>query len=267
VIGKDDEGHYLQGLFRDKGIGTDGFLADETRPTTLKTRIIASHQQVVRVDREKRDWIGRHIEDRLFAICEELVAKVDMVVISDYSKGLAAPSLVKRIIELARIQDRPVVVDPKGRDYEKYAGASVLTPNRDEAANSVGYTYWTDAILREAALQALSRLKCQAVLITRSEEGMSLYEPGRVTHIPALPQEVFDVTGAGDTVLATFSLAMAAGADRLSAAHLANCSAGLVVSKLGTATVLPAELERRLSSYNPAVVEEELSEFAKVVVN
>jgi D-beta-D-heptose 7-phosphate kinase/D-beta-D-heptose 1-phosphate adenosyltransferase len=250
VVGDDEEGRRLRQVFADNSVDTGGLVVDPSRPTTLKTRIIAHHQQIVRVDRESREPIGEEVQQRLLEHLRAALEEIRAVVVSDYAKGLTVPSFLREVIRCVRERGKPVVVDPKGHDYRKYLGCTVVTPNQREAAEVLGEPIHGEAGLRRAAEYLLRLVESEAVLITRGEEGMSLFEEdGTVTHVPAVAREVYDVTGAGDTVVSVLTLALAVGAPLVDSAHLANCAAGVVVGKLGTATVSPEELRTALRQH------------------
>jgi len=249
VIGHDDAGKQLQHLLHAQEIPTDGLIADAGRSTTIKTRVIAHQQQMVRFDRETRDGITRETHRRIF---EHVAARasdgLDAIVISDYCKGVVTKGLVRDIVRLARKRGIIVSVDPKVSHFGIYSGVTILTPNTKEASLGARIEIEDDASLLRAGKGLLARLACDAVLITRGEHGMSLFEKGgRITHIPTVAREVFDVTGAGDTVISALTLAMATGARISDAAKIANYAAGIVVGVVGTATVSPAQLKQRIA--------------------
>lgn len=248
VIGHDDAGRQLQHLLRTQGIPTDGLVVEPGRPTTIKTRVIAHQQQVVRFDRESKQGIGRDAHRQIFDHVRQRAADgLDAIVISDYCKGVVTRELVRDVVRLARKRGIIVAVDPKVSHFAMYSGVTILTPNTKEASTGAKIEIEDDASLFRAGSGLLRRLACDAVLITRGEHGMSLFEKGgRITHIPTVAREVFDVTGAGDTVISTLTLAMAAGAGRIAAAKIANIAAGIVVGVVGTATVTPAQLKERV---------------------
>lgn len=248
VIGHDEAGRQLLHLLHTQGLLTDGLIVDSSRPTTIKTRIIAHSQQVVRFDRETKERVGRDTHKRIFDFVKQRINEgLDALVLSDYCKGVVTRELVRDIVRLAKKNKVIVSVDPKVSHFGMYSGVTILTPNINEA--SIGSKIEIDneqALLKAGAL-LLKRLKCDAVLITRGEQGMSLFEQGGgVTHIPTVAREVFDVTGAGDTVIGALTLAMAAGASKVDAARISNYAAGLVVGVVGTATVKPEELKQRI---------------------
>ncbi len=248
VIGPDDAGRQLVHLLREQGINTEGLIVEEGRPTTIKTRVIAHNQQVVRVDRETKNGIEPDTHAEIFAFVKEQIEDgLDALVLSDYSKGVVTRELVRDIVKLARGNGVTVSVDPKVNHFGMYSGVTILTPNTKEASIGAKLEIEDDASLMKAGALLLKQLKCDAVLITRGEHGMSLFERGgRITHIPTMAQEVFDVTGAGDTVISVLALAMAAGASMVDAARISNYAAGIVVGVVGTATVRPDELKRKI---------------------
>jgi D-glycero-beta-D-manno-heptose-7-phosphate kinase len=249
VIGHDDAGRQLSHMLRAKGIHTDGLIVESGRPTTIKTRVIAHSQQVVRFDRETKDGIDRDTHRRIYdAVKQHVDDGLDAIILSDYSKGVVTRELVRDIVKLTNKRDLIVSVDPKVNHFGMYSGVTILTPNTKEASLGSKIEIESENSLLKAGTTLLKRLKCRAVLITRGEQGMSLFErSGRITHIPTVAREVFDVTGAGDTVISTLTLAMAAGAPMVDAARLSNVAAGIVVAVVGTATVKPEELKRRIT--------------------
>ena len=245
VVGKDEAGQRLRREFRKVQIDCRGVLTDPGRPTTLKTRVIAEHQQVVRADRERKDAVHAGIQARLLRLWERDGDRYDSIVVSDYEKGLITRELLKSLISHSVHKKIPLCLDPKISHAPFYRGATLITPNHHEAERLSGLTIDSDRAAERAGKRLLQLLEVQALLITRGEHGMTLCEAsGRVTHIPARAREVFDVTGAGDTVISTLALALAAGASMVEAAYLANAAAGIVVGKLGTATVSVEELRK-----------------------
>ena len=243
VIGEDASGEVLHRFLAELGAETNGIFPDTARKTAKKTRVVASNQQIVRIDRESRDEIGVTLEEKIIGYLGEHGASFNVFVVSDYLKGVLTPRVLQAIITTGRALGIPVVIDPKGSDYRKYRGATVITPNRKEAEQAAGIAIVDQASLQEAAASLLDGLDLSALLITRSEAGMSLFhQDGGVLHIPTVAREVFDVTGAGDTVLAMLSLGLAAGVPLADAARLANTAAGIVVGKVGTSTVTPLEI-------------------------
>ncbi|RNC65823.1 MAG: D-glycero-beta-D-manno-heptose-7-phosphate kinase [Desulfuromonadales bacterium] len=243
VVGGDDNGSILLRAFTGKGIDVAGIFEDPLRTTGRKTRIVAANQQIVRIDRESREPIGAEYERKIMEFLRVRGEEIDVILVSDYLKGVLTPSLLGAVIAFAGERGIPVVVDPKGNDYAKYRGATVLTPNRKEAEAASGVAIRDMESLGHAGAQLLEVADLTALVITRSEEGMSLFlRDGGVVHIPTFAREVFDVTGAGDTVLAVLGMALAGGAGFAESARLANAAAGVAVGKIGTSTVSPAEI-------------------------
>jgi D-beta-D-heptose 7-phosphate kinase/D-beta-D-heptose 1-phosphate adenosyltransferase len=242
VVGHDAEAEHVRAALAKAGIG-DGLATDTRRPTTLKTRIVAHHQQVVRADRELAEEIPPGVEDALVARLKDALRGCGAVVLSDYQKGVVTARVMKALTSAARRARVPVLVDPKVRRFGLYRGVSLVTPNQLEAEQATGVRIRSDEDLGAAGAKILRLLRCGAALITRGEHGMTLFERDKKpVHLPTAAREVFDVTGAGDTVIATLGLAQAAGAPLVDAARLANHAAGVVVGKLGTAVATPDEI-------------------------
>jgi len=237
VAGAGATSRRLVSLLGEAGIPDDGLLRLPGRRTTLKTRIIAHSQQVVRADVESDEPLG---EDTLTDLAGRVrrLGPFDGIVLSDYGKGVLADALLRRLLDDGAAAGAPVVVDPKRGDYTQYRGCTSLTPNQREAGQATGLAIADLAGLRLAGAELLARTDAACVLITRGEHGMALFERGGAEHhLPTEAREVFDVTGAGDTVIAVYTAALAAGATFLDAANLANHAAGLAVRELGTATI------------------------------
>jgi D-glycero-beta-D-manno-heptose-7-phosphate kinase len=243
AIGQDAAGGRVEDALREAGVRSALALSRGGRPTTVKTRIVAHHQQIVRADREQSDDLEGALEKALVACVRDALPTCAAVVLSDYQKGAITPKVVKTVLDQARRLEVPVLVDPKVRHFGRYRRVTVVTPNQLEAEQVTGRRIREEADLRAAGERILRTLGCEAVLITRGEHGMSLFERGRrPQHIETAAREVFDVTGAGDTVIASLALALCAGAGLPEAAALANLAAGVVVGKVGTATASPAEI-------------------------
>ncbi len=227
IIGDDREGERLRESFKELGATGDGLISDRARPTTLKTRIIAHNQQVVRADRESRAPISEENERTVLARFSEMIEAADAVIVSDYNKGLLTGSLLAGALARARARELIVCLDPKMRSFDLYQPVTVITPNHQEAAEAAAIAIEDEASLVAAGRRLLDSLDCRAVLITRGEEGMTLFtDEGEATHIPTVAREVYDVTGAGDTVIATLTLALASGASFVEAAVLAESCGG-----------------------------------------
>ena len=242
VIGADPEGHELAAMVGAEG-GVEAYLLTEPgRPSTVKTRYIAGGQQLLRADRETERPLSEAIANDLTRAACEAVDGCDAVILSDYGKGVIFDTLAATLIERARADAKPVVVDPKGTDFGRYRGATVVTPNRHELAAATGMATISDDDVVAAARKVIDDCGVDAVLVTRGRDGMSLVTAGDANHVPAQAREVFDVSGAGDTVVAVFAAAIGAGVPRLDAVALANVAAGIVVGRLGTAAVFGADL-------------------------
>jgi rfaE bifunctional protein kinase chain/domain len=249
VVGSDETGRRLLSEFRSRGLDTGGIVVEAGRPTTLKTRIVAHGQQVVRFDREERKPVQAKSIRKILSYIESLRDDLGAIVVSDYSKGVVTRPLLEGIRKA--IAGRPIFtcVDPKQRDFSVYQGFDIVTPNHHEAGYAAGEEMQNGQDHIRIGMKLLQQYDFKALLMTRGEEGMSLFERnGRMRHtaFPAEAREVFDVTGAGDTVIGVLALSMAAGASFREAAYLANHAAGIVVGKSGTATVTPEELKRAL---------------------
>ncbi len=251
VVGDDFAGERIRSSVNEKSaMQTDGLLvADNSRPTTIKTRIIAQQQMVVRADREHRTPVDAQTESRIIAAVKTALASAQALVISDYDKGVVTPRILSEVLPAAYGR-MPVLIDPKMRNFDSYRPATLVTPNHHEALRLANLEEDSDAALQTAARMIRARLGCDAVLITRGDRGMMLFEGERdPVHVETAAREVYDVTGAGDTVIATLAAALAAGASMTEAAVLANHAAGIVVGKLGTAT---ASADEVLASFQSA---------------
>jgi D-beta-D-heptose 7-phosphate kinase/D-beta-D-heptose 1-phosphate adenosyltransferase len=243
VTGDDTDGAGLRHEVESRGIDASGMAALDTRPTTIKTRVIAHNQQVVRTDRESREELAGDEEKSMIDSIIGRLGEFQGAIISDYGKGVITRSLLDALIPDARSRDIVLSVDPKETHFLNYRNVSLITPNVYEAGSALGKRIFDEGSLLEVGWELLDTLKPDALLITRGENGMSLFEAGRShTHFPTVSRQVYDVTGAGDTVITSFTLALCAGASMSEAAHIANHSAGIVIRDVGTGTVEPAEL-------------------------
>jgi D-beta-D-heptose 7-phosphate kinase/D-beta-D-heptose 1-phosphate adenosyltransferase len=248
VTGDDEEGEKLCFVLNQHGLETGGIIADPERRTSVKQRIIAQHQQVCRTDREVRDSLGPVARRSLEKKAREAALTADGVILSDYAKGTFKDGLAASLIGFCRDHGRFVSVDPKNPDLSVYKGASLLTPNRSEAEQSSGLVLCSDDAVEQAGKKIMEQCSLENLLITRGEDGMTLFSSGGFHHLPTFSMEVFDVTGAGDTVIAMFTLAVGAGASQLDAAALSNHAASVAVSKLGTAAVTVKEILANIES-------------------
>ncbi len=251
TIGSDDTGKILVNKFKEKGFDPDGIVIDENRPTTVKTRVIAHNQQVVRFDREVKSDISKSTLKSILNYVKDCLPEIKGIIISDYCKGLITRSLIKKVIEIAGPKVF-ITVDPKIGHFDFYKGTSLITPNINEASLGSGIDIEDDKSLVAAGNILLKKLKCRAIMITRGEEGMTLFEKsGRVTNIPTCAREVYEVSGAGDTVIATLTLCHSAGLSLKDSAIIANHAAGVVVGKIGTAVATRQEISKSMKTCNP----------------
>lgn len=251
VAGNDEMGKKIFRELRSLSIGTGGIVTVKDRPTPTKTRIIAHSQQVVRFDRERVGPLdpesSRRIEERL----KKNFFKVDAVLVSDYGKGTISRELMESVVRLGKKACKPVIVDPKVKNMEHYRGVSMITPNQHEAGETLRMKVASDEDAAQAAVLLKEKVGCESVLITRGEQGMTLLEKdGSVVHIPTLATEVYDVTGAGDTVASVFTLAITVGASPKISALIANYAAGIVIRKVGTACITREELKKAILKQN-----------------
>jgi len=243
VVGHDEMGRWITHALGVQGMDISGMIVEEARPTTKKTRVVAHSQHVVRFDHEQRGEISARSQERILEYVRTHLNQTGALVISDYAKGVVTRPLVKGVLELAKENNIPVVVDPKMKHFDYYTGATIITPNTAEASIASGITIQNDESLRRAGEMLLNQSGSTAILITRGEHGMSLFERGKgVMDIPAVAREVYDVTGAGDTVVGALALSLASKAAFSEAATIANYAAGIVVGIVGTAAVRRGQL-------------------------
>jgi len=262
VTGDDANSKILLNELKKRKISSLGIFVENNRHTTVKTRILAGHQQVVRVDWEHTHDLSKELNTKILHYIEKNIDSFDAIIIEDYGKGVINVALLKELISLASARKKIITVDPKEENFRYYRAVTAITPNRKELENAIRNLkiqdtanrfkintdkLFTDKDVDLAAREILEYLNLDSILVTLGEQGMKLLEKnGRLTHIPTQAQEVFDVSGAGDTVISTFTLALCAGASKLEAAHIANFAAGIVVGKLGTAVTSPKELLERI---------------------
>jgi D-beta-D-heptose 7-phosphate kinase/D-beta-D-heptose 1-phosphate adenosyltransferase len=243
VTGDDPTAETLQQLMHEQKIDTSGIIRDASRQTTIKSRLIASHQQIVRYDQESSNPVSSATEELMLAALQMHLQACDIVLISDYAKGVLTPSFTRQTIELCSSRGIRVLVDPKGSDYAKYAGAWLVKPNRNETLDATGIDPDEEQAIKEAGELLRSRHRISNVLITLSDKGMSLISDAEFAQFPAHAIEVFDVTGAGDTVLGALGYSLASGSSLKQAVELANAAGAVVVGKLGSATVTIDEIQ------------------------
>ncbi|MDR1951910.1 MAG: D-glycero-beta-D-manno-heptose-7-phosphate kinase [Elusimicrobiota bacterium] len=251
ATGDDSNSELMTELLKKQNISSKYLVKDVNKPTIIKTRIIAAHQQIVRVDKEIKGAPASIAKDQILKNIEEVIPKVNGVIISDYGKGVVEDSVLKRAVELSRQCEIPISVDPKLDNFKKYYGVTTITPNTKEAIEGMRASdIETDDDIAKLGSEILKLINSDSVLITRSEKGMMLIEPdNKITNIPTRAKEVYDVTGAGDTVISVMTLALGAGADFLKAAEIANFAAGIVVGKIGTASANPEELKNAIEEF------------------
>ena len=248
-VGQDTEASILIGLINRMGISTDAVIQSETRPTIAKTRVMSSHQQIVRIDQESSEKFSETDEVELrIRIDEALKSNPAIVILSDYAKGVLSEATCKAIIKECNFAGIPVLADPKGLDYSKYKGATALTPNKKETAEACGVNINNTSELLDGAKKLKADLNLQFLAVTRGEEGISLFEASQEHHIAATAKQVFDVSGAGDTVIATLAAGLVHGLTAQESLELANAAAGIVVGKVGTVPIDRDELLHELAS-------------------
>jgi D-beta-D-heptose 7-phosphate kinase/D-beta-D-heptose 1-phosphate adenosyltransferase len=248
MIGEDKEAELFPSLLNNSKISADYLIKLPNRQTTVKTRVVAHSQQVVRIDQESKLNLTNFEEDNIWESIKGLIEKVDLVVLSDYNKGFLTDNLLKRLITTAAENNKFILVDPKGKNYNKYQGATILTPNLKEIAEACGMDDSEPEILERAGKQLFETLDLKALLVTQGEEGMTLLERNKKSiHLTARARKVYDVTGAGDTVIATLSVAIGAGLSLAESSNAANIAAGIVVEQVGTSTINFNELNNSIN--------------------
>ena len=268
VIGDSSDGERLLQKFTELGADTRGIIKESGRRTTRKTRIIAAHQHVLRIDRETRKEISAQVLDKLTEFAEKIIPETDGILISDYGKGVLTNPLLSKLIASARKHKKISVADPKGTDFKKYAGVSVLTPNKKEAATASGIEIKDESLLMKSGNMLLENTGIENLLITCGKDGMVLFEPNKPPYkIRAEARLVYDVSGAGDTVVAVLGLALASGLSLAAASELANTAAGIVVGKVGTATVSREELSAAWNKCpdNSLIKNKSLADLSRIV--
>ena len=269
VVGTGRNSEQMLDKLSDLGADTRGIFKENERPTTKKTRIIAEHQQVLRIDRETKQKISAETSAAIISLAETIIPDVDVILISDYGKGMITRELIAQLVDLAAAKGKTTIADPKGLDFSKYAGVTLLTPNKKEASLASGVEITNDESLVSASSVLLDKSNVAKLLITCGKDGMIFFEPGKKPFtISTEAREVYDVSGAGDTVVAVLGLGIAAGLSFHDAVVLANTAAGIVVGKVGTATVTRQELSRALQQPADSMVSKhksikELSELSR----
>ena len=251
VVGDDNSGESIKGLLAQQEIDPRFIILDASRPTTTKTRVIGQNQQVVRIDRETTENISKKIAQMLLSHLRVVINEgAEAVIISNYGKGTITRELLSQTLKLARETEILTAVDPKEDHFPLYRGITLITPNKHEAEKAVGFEITDESSLEAAGKKLLDMLSPEIVLITLGENGMAIFEPNRcMKKVPTFAKEVYDVTGAGDTVVSAYTLAIASGATAYEAAIIANHAAGIVVAEVGTATVTVPQLINYMEKY------------------
>ena len=243
VVGDDPAGNELVEQLKDENIDTEAVITDESRPTTVKTRVMAGSHQLLRLDKESTSYISKEVEEKLFSAVEKKIAAADMVLLSDYNKGLLSESFSQKVIALCNKKKKKVAIDPKGLNYEKYTGAWLIKPNKRELAEAANLEAIenTDALIA-AARKVIAKTKSKYMVVTRSEEGLALVSKNTFNNFPVKATEVYDVTGAGDTVFASLGYFLSLGLDLKTACELANYAAAIAVRRVGSVAVTVDEI-------------------------
>ncbi len=265
AIGADNAGHWFKNHCEELGVETFWLKELDSRPTTMKTRVVAKHQQIVRIDDEHPAGIPPEIEKEVLPAITSVMAQVKAVIVSDYGKGFLTPNILETIMSSARENGLPVLVDPKGLDYTRYRGATYITPNAREASQASGIELVDSESIAEAGRILLAQADAEGVVLTRGREGCTLITRDKVLDFPVKPVEIIDVTGAGDTVAATLTLAVASGLSIQNAIRMANIAASLVVSRFGAATVTLQEIVDRVNETSPDTKTLSFGEMATVL--
>lgn len=242
VIGYDNDGTIFTSIVNELKIKSDGIFVDESRPTTSKTRVIAHNQHVVRIDKESKEYLNKKLQGRIFKYVEEHSDNLNAIILEDYNKGVLSASLIEKLIQLARSKGIIVTVDPKFNNFFSFRDVTVFKPNRKEAEDVLGMKIRTDEDISAAGSKILEKVNSRYVLLTLGEEGIAVFEKGKAERrMPTKARKVADVSGAGDTVISTLTMALAAGADIIEASYLANYAGGIVCEEIG---IVPIELDK-----------------------
>ena len=244
VVGNDESGRYLNEQIETLGVTTEGIIIDQNRCTSVKTRVIAHNQQVVRFDRENRNPVEPASFKKLIKAVKDNLKQIDAIIIADYGKGVVSSKLIVDIKKLISGRDIILAVDPKTENFKYYKEIDIITPNHHEAGSFCRFDITDEGSLIRAGNYILEKIKCKSVLITQGKDGMTLFEAGsNPCHIPTVARKVFDVSGAGDTVISALSMGLASGMSRQSAAIISNFASGIVVGEVGTSTVSAEDLK------------------------
>jgi rfaE bifunctional protein kinase chain/domain len=251
VVGNDNDGKIFNSLMKEAKIISDGIIIDKTRPTTAKTRVIADNQHVVRIDKENKQDVSPEIEKKLFTFLSSQIKNIDGIILQDYNKGVLTSSFIKKIIMLANENDVLITVDPKFNNFFEYKNVTVFKPNKKEAEDILGMKIKNDRDIVKAGQTLIERLKAENILLTLGAEGIAVFEQGKPEkRMPTKARKVADVSGAGDTVIATLTMALAAGGNILEASFLANYAAGIVCEEVGIVPIEAKKLFKVVESEN-----------------
>ncbi|HPO56273.1 MAG TPA: D-glycero-beta-D-manno-heptose-7-phosphate kinase [Ignavibacteriaceae bacterium] len=246
VIGYDNDGSIFSSLLEEEKINSAGLITDDKRPTTAKTRVIAQNQHVLRIDKESKEYIDEGTEKKLFNYFESIASEIDGIILQDYNKGVLTPTLIKKIISLARKKDILITVDPKFNNFFEYKNVTVFKPNRKEASDVLGLKIKSSEDIKHAGKKLLGKLHAEYILLTLGEEGIAVFEKDKEEkRMPTKAIKVADVSGAGDTVISTLTMSLAAGANILESCYLANYAAGIVCGEVG---IVPIEKSKLFST-------------------
>jgi len=249
VIGNDNDGKIFSELLNDENINPEFIIKDSSRPTTNKTRVISANQHIVRIDKESKLPIPPEIENQIFTSLDNMISQIDAIILQDYNKGVLTPNLITKIIELANKHDIIITVDPKFDNFFEYKNATLFKPNRKETENAFGMRINSKESIENAGTKLLERLDVNYCLLTLGEDGMAIFEQGKpYTHIPTIARKVVDVSGAGDTVISTITMALAADCNINEAAYLANYAGGMVCEIAGIVPINSDDLFNNIYS-------------------
>lgn len=250
VVGDDYTGREIFSLLNESKVNVSGIIIEDNRPTTIKTRIIAHAQQVVRYDRETRESLKPETTDSILNFIHDQKDNLSAIIVSDYRKGVVTREIMEGVKDLMSTRGLPLAVDPNIKNFPLYEGVTIITPNHNEAQEAAGIDIVDEESLKRVGEKLLQSYRCRALLITRGEDGMNLFEEGgKRVDIKAIARKIYDVTGAGDTVTATLTLGIVAGLDMKSAAYLSNLAAGIVVGEVGTSAVRIDDLKALIASH------------------
>ncbi|NOX65995.1 MAG: D-glycero-beta-D-manno-heptose-7-phosphate kinase [Chlorobi bacterium] len=248
IIGDDNDGKIFSDLIKEENITSEFIIKDNSRPTTNKTRVISANQHIVRIDKESKLPISLEIENQIFVSLNKMINQIDAIILQDYNKGVLTPTLIAKIIELANRHNKIITVDPKFDNFFEYKNATLFKPNRKETENAFGIRINSDESIKNAASKLMQRLNVKYCLLTLGEDGMAILEKGKqYLQIPTIARKVVDVSGAGDTVIATITMALATGSSINEAAYLANYAGGMVCEIAG---IVPIDLDDLFNNIN-----------------